>query len=174
MALDSYDIARFWSRVEVRKRNQCWPWRYGPNDQGYGEFRTDDDHTEAHRIAFAIVNGAIPDGAIIRHSCDNPLCCNPSHLKAGTHQDNVADRVARDRSARGEENGRAKLVTPEVLHIRQSKLSAKYLAGHYGVHEDTIRSIRAGETWMHLVQPEQPGRRLAKRATGQQPDGEPC
>jgi hypothetical protein len=151
MDLTPLDIARFWSRVEVRERDQCWPWRYGLDECGYGEYRAlDKSRDHSHRVAYRIGVGEIPEGVVIRHSCDNGACCNWTHLLPGTHADNVQDRVERYRSARGEANGRAKLVSPEVLHIRSSHLSASALAKHYGVSEDTIQDIRTRETWTHL------------------------
>lgn len=149
--LDTFEVARFWSRVEVRKKMQCWPWRYGCDDAGYGEFRlTTGPRDFAHRIAYRLQHGIIPNGSVIRHACDNPHCCNPDHLAAGTHADNVADRVNRNRSAVGETNGRSKLTADEVRHIRDSRLSGKYLAGVYDVSEDTIDDVRNRVTWRHL------------------------
>lgn len=150
--MDRYDVARFWSRVEVRKQAQCWPWRYGPDEHGYGAFRelVGTRIEPAHRVAYMIAHGEIPEGKVIRHTCDNPLCCNPDHLEIGTHQDNVADRVARGRSAIGEDNGRSVLSTTQVQHIRESQLSARALAKHYGVDVKTITKIRSRETWAHV------------------------
>jgi HNH endonuclease len=149
--LDTREVARFWSRVEVRKDTQCWPWRYGLSESGYGEFLYCTMGKEsAHRVAYRIARGSIPAGMVIRHACDNPACCNPDHLELGTHADNVADRVERNRSAVGENNGRAILNDTCVEHIRRSKFSTAALASHYEVHEDTIRAVREGRTWKHI------------------------
>jgi hypothetical protein len=149
--LDAYEVARFWSRVEVKKRKHCWPWRWGTNPTGYGDLRFNDgEHELSHRMAYRIVNGPIEPGLIIRHTCDNPICCNPAHLIKGTHADNVADRVGRDRSAKGEVNGRHKLTELEVRLIRASPLSDKYFANRFDVHEDTVRDARRGKTWKHV------------------------
>jgi hypothetical protein len=150
--LDKYEVARFWSRVEVRKQDHCWPWRYGSNKEGYGEFRMHDDgaSSPAHRIAYRISNGDIETGLVIRHTCDNPLCCNPKHLLKGTHEDNVADRVARGRSARGERSGRAKLTELGVRWIRASALSNEYCARRMNVDIKTIRDIRSRKIWAHV------------------------
>jgi hypothetical protein len=152
MSISAYDVARFWSRIEVRKQSQCWPWRYGTNESGYGEFRCEggEDRGAAHRIAYTITKGDIPAGLIVRHSCDNPLCCNPDHLEIGTHQDNVADRVSRNRSAIGEDNGRAKLSEEDVRRIRRSPLSNETLARTFKVDPSTIKAVRTGDTWKHV------------------------
>lgn len=73
------------------------------------------------RYLWEKVNGKIPAGQVLRHKCDNPKCVNLDHVQLGTHADNVADRVARNRSAKGERNGRAKLNEHQVREINQFK-----------------------------------------------------
>lgn len=149
--LDAYEVAKFWSRVEVRKRNHCWPWRYDSTKDGYGDFRLSDGNSiQAHRVAYLIGAGNLPRGLVVRHICDNTLCCNPKHLVIGSHADNVADRVARGRSARGEKSGRAVLTEALVLALRKSPLSDAYWATRCGVDKTTIAAARKGETWAHL------------------------
>jgi hypothetical protein len=151
--LDAFEIARFWSRVEVRKANQCWPWRWGSSPDGYGEHRLlDGNSSTAHRVAYRIGNGDIERGLVIRHTCDNPLCCNPAHLINGTHADNVADRVERGRSAIGEASGRAKLTEKDVLAMRASPLSNAYWARRLRVDTTSVAAARSGKTWAHLPQ----------------------
>lgn len=107
-------------------------------------------HTPAHRYLFEQVYGPIPEGMIIRHSCDNPLCINPAHLLLGTHADNVQDRVDRNRSAHGEENGRAKLTEKQVRRVKNSALPNAVLARRYGVDRRVIYQIKKGLTWTHV------------------------
>lgn len=149
--LDMEVVARFWSRVEVRKGHQCWPWRYGQDHAGYGEVRIGTTAEASHRIAYRIATDAIPAGMVIRHNCDNPLCCNPAHLLIGTHADNVADRVSRDRSAKGEGNGRAKLTQEQAQLILDSPLTSEYFAKRFEVDISTVRAIRQRKNWKHLV-----------------------
>lgn len=159
--LDIIEVARFWSRVEVRKSNQCWPWRYDTTSDGYGEWRdSQGNHELAHRTAYRIGKGSIERGLIIRHSCDNPRCCNPAHLIKGTHIENVQDRVDRNRSARGENSGRAKLTEEDAQLILDSRLSAEYFAKRFSIDVSTVRSIRRHKNWTHLI-PDQytPGER---------------
>ena len=104
-----------------------------------------------HRHIYRMCHGPIEKDAVVRHTCDNPLCINPAHLKEGTHQDNVQDRVDRDRSARGERNGRAKLTEANVRDIRSlTKVPNSQLAWMYGVDRKVIYNIRRRKSWRHV------------------------
>lgn len=156
MEFDAHDIARFWSKVDVVGEADCWLWRAGVRPDGYGDFkvRLKDHSLGAHRVAYAIFssgNLSVLDGLVVRHSCDNRLCCNPFHLSTGTHADNVMDRVRRGRSAIGEGNGRHKLTEPDVRVIRQSGMSISALAEKYGVDRATIRAVLDRRSWRHVV-----------------------
>ncbi|MDE2105826.1 MAG: HNH endonuclease [Patescibacteria group bacterium] len=107
----------------------------------------------APRVAYAIFYGEIGDGLVVRHTCDNPACCNPLHLMTGTHADNVRDRVTRDRSAKGVKNGRAKLTENQVREIRAMKgtMLARDIGARFGVGEDTVYLIHQGQTWRHVT-----------------------
>lgn len=148
--MDAYDIARFWSKVDVRGKNECWPWLASKNGDGYGEFKFDGRIHGTHRVAHVLFTGENIDGKVVRHACDNPGCCNPYHTSTGAHVDNVRDRVTRGRSANGEVNGRAVLLEHQVISIKSDPRSNRELGAIYGVHQDTIRAIRNGKTWRHL------------------------
>lgn len=83
----------------------CWPWLGWKNKDGYGEISLRCFNARAHRVAYRIWNGEVPEGLRVCHRCDNPPCCNPKHLFLGTDADNVADRHAKGRSARGDAHG---------------------------------------------------------------------
>ncbi len=88
----------------------CWPWKRALNENGYGRFKTPNHYPIAHRVAWALANGPIPDGLNVCHNCpggDNPACQNPAHLWLGTDVENVADRHAKGRDARGDRHGTA-------------------------------------------------------------------
>lgn len=140
-ALDPITLARFWSKVDVGFPAECWPWRAQINENGYGVFQGG----KAHRTAFQILKGPIPDGEVVCHRCDNPVCCNPDHLFAGTQLDNVRDMIAkgRNRNALGERHHRAKLTDKQVAEIRASDATGAQLAKLYGVAQSTISGIRS-------------------------------
>lgn len=86
---------RFWELVDGSS-DICWTWRATKTSGGYGFFRK----YSAHRIAYFLASGIDPGNAQVCHSCDNPCCCNPAHLFVGSHNDNMADKMAKGR-ARG-------------------------------------------------------------------------
>lgn len=89
---DSSAKERFWSKVDTFGSG-CWEWQGYVNQDGYGVIGLNNKTARAHRVAYALANGPIPDGLVVRHSCHNPACCNPDHLSIGTQRDNVQDMV---------------------------------------------------------------------------------
>lgn len=147
-------VARFWSKVDVRKETACWLWRGEARHLfGYGAFHPAHGQTEgAHRVAFEIMNGPIPDGMAVCHHCDNPPCCNPAHLFLGTPGDNVRDAQTKGRSATGERNGASKLAVEDVVAIRAvyGHFAQADIARRYGVSAQTIANIAKRKKWAHI------------------------
>lgn len=157
----------FWSRVNTQPTARgCWLWTGHPNKKsGYGQLAIGGVHYLAHRLAYELERGPIPDGLQVRHCCDVRLCCNPAHLLLGTHKDNMDDRAARGRTAtgertlarknperlaRGEKHGMTSLTAGDVLAIRGSTLSQTALARKYGITQAAISSIILRRTWRHI------------------------
>lgn len=90
------DFKRIWSRIEKLEPNLCWEWKGAKNSQGYGRVKVSGVLCMPHRIIYRAAHGDITD-EVVRHTCDNPSCCNPGHLLQGTYSDNVRDMDARGR-----------------------------------------------------------------------------
>lgn len=91
---------RFWPKVDRDTTDDgCWPWIAARNSSGYGWFKPGHGAhaVGAHRMAYELTHGPIPDGLLVLHQCDNPPCVRPDHLFLGTVQDNNADKMAKGR-----------------------------------------------------------------------------
>ena len=137
-------MKRFWQKV--KKTDGCWLWQ-GSTDTRYGLIWVDGRKQKAHRVAWILLRGPIPDGMHVLHTCDNPPCVNPSHLFLGTHSDNHKD------SARKGKNGHQKLSVDAVLAMRldhQKGLGYILLGRKYGVHPWTAQKIIKRRLWDHV------------------------
>lgn len=91
---------RLWTKVDQRGPDECWPWtgRWRVRDYGMlGRGSRNDGAVLAHRAAWEVTHGPVPEGLCVLHSCDNPPCCNPAHLFLGTQADNMRDMAAKRR-----------------------------------------------------------------------------
>src|SRR5256885_74384 len=96
----------FWNRKTISPSG-CWEWVGSKRELGYGQVRYKGRSARAHRIAWELTFGEIPDGRSVLHKCDNPPCINPDHLFLGTQQDNVDDMFRKGRQ-KTPGNGKAK------------------------------------------------------------------
>ncbi len=154
---------RFWSKVKKLTsgggaRGPCWEWQGNihPNT-GYGTIRARGKTAWAHRVAWELTRGTIPEGKMVLHECDNRCCVRPSHLFLGTHADNMADMDQKGRRATGAQlasrgvlNGNAKLTQADVEAIRKNPggLSSQELSQKYGVHRSQIWRIQRAKVWL--------------------------
>lgn len=164
--MSSNQTTRFWSKVTVGQEHECWPFlgaRSGGRDgDSYGVFRTRLPRKQvyAHRFAYCVANGIniheLPPKVVIRHDCDNTICCNPSHLQKGSQSQNANDMVARGRSTRGTKNSMHILTDGQVIEIRARISSGEFhssIAADYGVSRAAVTLISSGKRWAWLLQP---------------------
>lgn len=150
-------VNKFWSKVKVADHSQCWEWQGARNHQGYGNFSINRKPYIAHRIAYKLRYKNDPQQLQVCHKCDNPSCCNPTHLFLGTNLDNVKDRDMKGRQSKtslfkkGEMNPRAKLTSADVAKIRAKYKEYEYgykkLAKEFNSHYANIRRIVKGLQW---------------------------
>lgn len=162
--LTSDEIERFWRKVEKGSPDDCWVYRGTVNKKrgGYGLFfyhfryykrRRTQLTVAAHRLAFYLATNLwAPE--YVCHRCDNPPCCNPAHLFAGTPKDNSGDTVRKGRSNKGVINGRAKLVDEQVLAIRAACdlqiFTQEDIAGFFDISPRHVSVIATRKRWAHL------------------------
>ena len=142
----------------------CWEWQGTIQNSGYGFINFVDQTTgknttmTAHRMAALLAGIKLDD--LILHTCDNPRCCNPSHLMPGTQKDNIQQSINRGRFHRpelrgqkGSKNKNSKLTEAKVKAIRELKKQGKRvedIAQQYNVHPVTVWSALSGKTWRHV------------------------
>jgi hypothetical protein len=167
--MDAKSKQRFWSKVENSSGADCWQWLGCTGDGGYGCFYVKRNGKRitvlAHRFAWELQYGSIPEGMKVTHVCDNPGCCNPAHLKIDTHDGNMDDMVRKGRQAKGEKhgmygngylvagerNGQHKLTLELAEWIRAGAAgsgSQRFLANLFGVSQSSVSRVQSDKTWI--------------------------
>lgn len=143
---------RFFAQVKKADGDNCWSWTAARDKDGYGMFRGEwlgVLHKRAHRFSWSYHNNAeIPDGGVICHSCDNPQCCNPAHLRVGSHLDNQREKWAKGRA--NHRTPAAKLTPEMVREIRAAVGYQRDIAAKYGVTQTTVSDIKRRRSWTHV------------------------
>jgi hypothetical protein len=155
MKTDEELAESFWSRVDRRGPDECWPWMAARLESGHGITTVRGIRARtAHRIAWTLTNGPPKsDAALVCHTCDNPPCCNPRHLYLGDNRANMLDMYRRGRvqRLRGEGHPMAKLTERDVREIRTSTESSTEVAARYGVTIAAVSRIRLRRCWKHVA-----------------------
>lgn len=124
---------------------ECLEWPHGRTSDGYGQVQLDGRAQYVHRVAFIEANGREPVGGEVRHTCDNPPCFNPAHLKEGTHRQNGHDMARRMRQPA------TKLDWQRVAEIRAAYatggVSQRALAARYNISQRVICKILNNQAW---------------------------
>lgn len=128
----------------------CWVWQKGKSAGGYGAIRENNRIALAHRRAYELWVGSIPDGLFVCHKCDNPPCFNPDHLFLGTDQDNQDDCYKKGRMPLGPDRPNAKLSPSQIKEIRASAATLQELSKTYGVGQTTLFRVRNYITYRNV------------------------
>lgn len=153
---------RFWYRVDKRGSNECWNWLGTKLPKGYGVFTDATTETNkrgktisSHRFSYKLHYGELQAGAFVLHSCDNPSCVNPAHLRSGTQSENIKEAVDKGRKTPpnecGIKNPKSKLTEEQVRFIKANpQLGHKEIGDMFGLSPNCIRGVRIGRTWTHI------------------------
>ena len=140
--------------TRVKKTKTCWLWTGDHTSYGYGVVASGTGatrkRTQAHRYVYKLLVGPIPKGKIVMHTCDNPPCVNPKHLKLGTTAENQLDMQSKKRSPRGLRHWNGRLTDEQIKAIRKSKESQAALASKYRVHQSHISRIVSRKSRVHV------------------------
>ena len=153
-------LATLTTWVKERHRGDCWKWLWAENGVGYGVVNVNGRQGLATHFAL-LLDGQAPssNGLCALHSCDNPPCVNPDHLRWGTHSDNMQDRIERGRSrtdystTTGEKSVLAKLTNDQVYIIRSLSdegWTRTSLAERFGIGISQVSRIAQRQSWVHL------------------------
>lgn len=155
--LSTKQLGYFYSLIDRRGPDECWPWKGRRLPFGYGQIELNGVSYIASRLVLALTKGIPNRKLLTRHACDYPPCCNPRHLSTGTHADNNQDAKERGRNSRGERVVMGKLTERQVREIHALYSAQKYrrreLARIYGVHSSAIDAIISRRAWKHLDLP---------------------
>lgn len=156
-------MKRFWSKVciclhGVECHECCWVWSAGKLHFGHGFFHYTLINKKvtvlAHRFAFLLTYGTFPKELCICHHCDNPSCCNPEHLFLGTTQDNILDKIRKNRHPFGLSHGMAKLTDEdvyEIFYLQSLGMTQRAIAANLDISQKTVWSVLHRRTWRHVA-----------------------
>lgn len=146
---------RILNNIQINKETECWEWQKAKNGDGYGTTTHLGIRYPVHRLSYELFVNIIPSNKQILHSCDNPCCCNPAHLRVGTNYDNVQDRQKRNRQAKGVTHGRHKLTEEEIISIHNLYATGKYIqqdiADEFNVSRSHICNILNDKFWKYIT-----------------------
>lgn len=127
------------------KTDGCWEWTGTHNGYGYGIFLLPGEKpVRAHRYSYEYFVGPIPEGKIIMHTCDNPPCVNPAHLRVGTKAENNADTGNKRRHHYGIDHWNGRLTPEQVADIINSPDTQKTIAKRYNINQSHVSRIKRG------------------------------
>jgi hypothetical protein len=152
--LTNAQIRQFWMLADIKGPTDCWNWTGNQGPTGYGRFRIGSRKVGAHRIALFLEGPpepAAPRNHVLHGDNCSRLCVNPRHLRWGSNQENIEDKLRLKRQAHGIGNARAKLNDELVREIRNSHETIYACAKRLGISPGNVSMVRTRKTWAHVV-----------------------
>lgn len=170
----SNTIEFLFDQIDARGADECWPWLGRKLKNGYGLVPWFNKTTTAHRAVYAALHGAVGAGIDVCHTCDNRICCNPMHLWAGSHYENMRDMYDKGRNVpyrrsaetlhklsvaqklraaanpgrmAGENSPSARLTSADVLSMLDRSQTIATHAAKHRVCAAMVVMIRNGSRW---------------------------
>jgi hypothetical protein len=131
----------------LNAKTGCLEWNKYRLPGGYGRTRYEGRNMLAHRVAWLVAGGEIPEGMCVCHHCDNPACCNPEHMFLGTHKENTEDARSKGRLnvPRPNQTQRVRKFTHEQIDaIRSEEGLLGAIALKYGCTPAYVSMLRRG------------------------------
>ena len=143
--------ARFWAKVDVRGPDECWPWTGAKAPGGYGSFSFEGLRHRANRAALIVTLGDQPEMDAL-HLCHNAPCCNPAHLKWGTHKENMDHKSAagRENRPKGDSHWKRRINSKTASAIKAELAAGRRqidIAASHGVKRSLVADISTGRAW---------------------------
>lgn len=148
---DQHALERLCDKLE--EVDGCYEYQGAITDNGYGFIWYKGRNHYAHRIAWLIENGEIPQGMLVLHECDNRRCVRVKHLFLGTHQDNTSDMIAKGRQviACGEAKSAFKESTIRLIKQElKAGITQREIGRRYGMTRENVSAIARGLSWRHV------------------------
>ena len=163
---------RLFAKLSVKGEDECWEWTANKLGGGYGVFYLQGKTYYVHRLSYLLYRGEIPEGMLVCHTCDNPACANPKHLFLGTIRDNMADKIRKNRQAKGvthamfgnghlmigENNPTAKLTDDQVrqiFNLKEQRLTQHEIGRRFGIRQATVSGLLHGKRYPHIFRERQ-------------------
>lgn len=147
-------MSYFWDRVSIGGLEECWEWKQSTQSAGYGQIGQPQALKRglpqlAHRAAYWLTRGELSSLPVL-HSCDNRRCCNPTHLRQGTYQENMKDKDSRGKQPRGDLQYNSKLCSQDVLRLKENPGLLGEIQSEKKVSRKALTDVLKGRTWKHI------------------------
>lgn len=138
------EAARYWAKVDIRGKDECWNWTAATNDRGYGRWGLSyQTNTGAHRWAYLLTYGELPEGMMVDHLCFNRLCSNPSHLRLATPAENSQNRQGATVLSKSGHRGVSWKKSAGLWVAKAGKDGKVYQAGYFKDLDEAVTAVKA-------------------------------